>query len=416
MKKTLLSVFAATAVLLLCACSSDKTKEVTPDGTEFSSGGLAKLVEIVNEPSELKFVTVDGAIPEQHFLLKVKMKLKKETPALQKIDAQDIAFTRLLSVATINLTDANGVKIQDINVKDEDVIKLKKLLQAKAGTVEEIVFEGVFHNADDAPKWFDQAEKFHPYLTADVEGAGLDGEYNLTGSVGQYPIVMHLVVEGSDVKGDYYYASRGPANKLQLQGKVKEDGSLDVNETDEFGAPTGHFVGRFENGAFKGEFVNAKGDHYPFSASESGAVSMDDIEMSELGSGLQPSDIILPSALRGSVSVVPGGMEVTKGKYGFPEISITFKLNKKVNTASLASAYGQLWIVGVGQDAQGRDVKELLPNYNEWRTDDSDGKDFKEFLEDSPGSTITMTFTGSDDGDVDAGIAKVKKFKLKLTN
>ena len=28
----------------------------------------------------------------------------------------------------------------------------------------------------------------------------------------------------------------------------------------------------------------------------------------------------------------------------------------------------------------------------------------------------TMTFTGSDDGDVDAGIAKVKKFKLKLTN
>ncbi|MBR3283862.1 MAG: hypothetical protein IKI60_00880 [Alloprevotella sp.] len=416
MKKSLVVAFSALMLLSLGSCSKDKSKEIKPDGTEFSSGGLAKLVEVVNEPCELKFVTVDGSIQEQHFLLKVKLKLKKETPALQKIDAQDVSFTKLLAVATINLTDDNGVKIQEVSVKDDEKVKLKKLLQGKVGTTEEIVFEGVYHNSDDAPKWFDKIEKFRPDLTADVEGAGLDGEYNLKGSVGDYPIVMSLVIEGSDVKGDYYYVSRGPSNKLKLQGKCKEDGSLDVNETDEYGAPTGHFVGRFENGAFKGEFVNAKGDHYPFAASESGAVSMDDIEMSEAGRGLQPSDIILPSALRGSVSVVPGDMEVTKNSNGFPEVSITFKLNKKVNTAALASAYGQLWIVGVGQDAQGRDVKELLPNYNEWRTHDSDGKEFKEFLEDTPGSTITMTFTGSDDGDVDAGIAKVKKFKLKLTN
>lgn len=126
-------------------------------------------------------------------------------------------------------------------------------------------------------------------------------------------------------------------------------------------------------------------------------------------------EVILPSSLKGSVEIAYCS-EAYKGNYGFPKIDIGFKLLKTVKTASLASAYGQLWIVGVGQDENGRDVKELLPNYKEWRTDDSDGHEFKEFLESEPGETINMTFTGSDDGDVDAGISKVKKFKLKITN
>lgn len=126
-------------------------------------------------------------------------------------------------------------------------------------------------------------------------------------------------------------------------------------------------------------------------------------------------EVILPSSLKGSVEIAYCS-EAYKGNYGFPKIDIGFKLLKTVKTASLASAYGQLWIVGVGQDENGRNVKELLPSYNEWRTDDSDGHEFKEFLESEPGETINMTFTGSDDGDVDAGISKVKKFKLKITN
>lgn len=135
-------------------------------------------------------------------------------------------------------------------------------------------------------------------------------------------------------------------------------------------------------------------------------------------SGEEPTtpsvEVILPSSLKGSVEIAYCS-EAYKGSYGFPTIDIGFKLLKTVKTAPLASAYGQLWIVGVGQDENGRDVKELLPNYNEWRTGDSDGHEFKEFLESEPGETINMTFTGSDDGDVDAGLSKVKKFKLKIT-
>lgn len=125
-------------------------------------------------------------------------------------------------------------------------------------------------------------------------------------------------------------------------------------------------------------------------------------------------NVILPSSLKGKVEVT----SVEKGisRYGYPEVTITFKLLKKVNTASLCSEGGQMWIVGVGQNEQGRDVKELLPNYGEWRSGDSDGSEFKDFLEGDPDDTITLEFSGDKDSsnDVEADLEKVKKFKLKL--
>ncbi|MBQ9362678.1 MAG: hypothetical protein IJT97_04555 [Bacteroidaceae bacterium] len=141
-------------------------------------------------------------------------------------------------------------------------------------------------------------------------------------------------------------------------------------------------------------------------------------------------EAILPSSLQGKVEVVSvDGVDVDDNAY--PEISVTFKLLQTVNTASLVSEYGQLWIVGVAQDASGSDVKELLPNYKQWRSGDSDGEEFKQFLEDTPGNTITMHFTGDNGLDVFESDAtkieaarervndaanRVKKFKLKLVN
>lgn len=133
-------------------------------------------------------------------------------------------------------------------------------------------------------------------------------------------------------------------------------------------------------------------------------------------SSFSASNVILPSQLKGKVSVVSASKSVNS--YGYPEVSVTFKLLSKVNTKSMCSSYGQMWIVGVGQNASGVDVKELLPNYKEWRSDDSDGDQFKSFLEGSPGETITLDFTGSKDNsnNVSADLAKVAKFKLKITN
>ena len=315
-------IFSAFLLAMMTSCSSGVgPNEITPTSTVFTSGELAKFIEVVDQPSELTYAEKDGAIGTQYIRLKVTLKMTKD--GFKNVDARDINFTSLLSVAIINLVDENGTTIQDLSVKSEDMLKLKKLLTGSEGDSEEIVFEGEYHNSDDAPKWFEQASQFTPYLSGDisVEGASSDEE------------------ESSKT-----------------------------------------------------------------------------IETSEETSSFELSNVLLPSQLKGKVEVI--NAEKSVGSYGYPSMEITFKLLSTVNTSSMCSEYGQMWIVGVGQTENGVDVKELLPNYREWRSGDSDGNEFKKFLESEPDETITLEFTGSKESsnDVESDLEKVKKFKLKITN
>ena len=160
------------------------------------------------------------------------------------------------------------------------------------------------------------------------------------------------------------------------------------------------------------------GDIYieePASSISTSDVETDDSKEDTEESSFSVDNVILPSSLKGKVEVVSA--ERGLGRYGFPEITITFKLLKKVNTSSMCSAGGQMWLVGVGQDEKGIAVKSLLPNYDEWRSGDSSGSDFKDFLEGDPDDTITMEFSGSKESsdDVETDLKKVVKFKLKIT-
>ena len=170
MKKSF-SLFAALLLVAFTSCSGEKgdSKEISPKQTEFQSGNLAKLVEVVDEPAELSYSETEGAISTQYIRLKVKLKLVKESPELQNVSAQDIHFYKLLAVATIDLLDEDGNKLNDLDVKDEDMLKLKKFLQGKEGDTEVITFEGTFHNDDAKKLWFDTAVNFVPSLTGDVE-------------------------------------------------------------------------------------------------------------------------------------------------------------------------------------------------------------------------------------------------------
>ena len=120
------------------------------------------------------------------------------------------------------------------------------------------------------------------------------------------------------------------------------------------------------------------------------------------------------SQLKGKVEVI--NAEKSVNRHGLPSMEITFRLLSTINTSSMCDQYGQLWIFGVGQTENGVDVKELLPNYREWRPNDSDGREFKNFLESEPGETITFEFTGDNElsNDVNTDLEKVKKFKLNF--
>lgn len=263
------------ATLMSCS-SSNESKEISPTSTEFASGELAKLIEVVDEPCQLSYAEKDGVIPSQFIKLKVKLRLKKESPELQKVDAHDIDFTGLLSIATINLVDENETKVQDLDVKSEDVLKLKKLLQGEKGSEEIITFENEFHNSKDAPTWFKETSAFTPYLTGDaIVGDGViisissssdsEGSHDLTGVIDEYPVTMHLEIDGTQIKGSYYYDKQGPNAKLTLTG-TNNDGVWDINETDADGTPTGHFKGNYidMDGIYSGSFVTNKGKKMSF--------------------------------------------------------------------------------------------------------------------------------------------------------
>lgn len=108
-----------------------------------------------------------------------------------------------------------------------------------------------------------------------AEEIAVNESYDLGGAVDKYPITMHLDIEGTQVKGSYFYNKRGPSAKLNLSGTF-EDGEMDLNETDEKGTPTGHFKGEFEGGEYKGQFYDNKGKSMNFLVTESGA-SVDEV-------------------------------------------------------------------------------------------------------------------------------------------
>ncbi len=154
---------------LFTSCSGDG-KELTPTSTQFNSGDIARMVEVVDEPCEFTYAEKDGAIPTQ--IMRLKVKLKNIDGSLKGVDPRDISFTGLLSVATVKVNDANGIELVKLDVAESDMLKLKTLLAGEKDATDEIMFEGSFNNSEMAPEWFKNAATFAPDLTATISVNG----------------------------------------------------------------------------------------------------------------------------------------------------------------------------------------------------------------------------------------------------
>lgn len=165
MKNIYLFIAAIFCAIMISCSSGNEPKLINPTSTEFTTGEIAKYVEVVDEPSELSFAVREGSIETQYIRLKVTLKMVKD--GIKDVDPRDIELGGFLSAAIINIIDENDTKIQDLKVKDDDMLKLKKLLTGNKNDTAVITFEGEYHN-DDAPKWFKQAVKFTPADTGDI--------------------------------------------------------------------------------------------------------------------------------------------------------------------------------------------------------------------------------------------------------
>lgn len=124
------------------------------------------------------------------------------------------------------------------------------------------------------------------------------GTYDMRGKVDKYPITMHIEVDGTQVKGSYYYDKQGSNSQLTLSGTCDDD-MLDLNETNSEGMPTGHFKGTLRDGVFRGQFISYQGKSMNFAVTEGDVDNLtfdddgssdDSYDDSYIGSGIESSD------------------------------------------------------------------------------------------------------------------------------
>lgn len=116
-------------------------------------------------------------------------------------------------------------------------------------------------------KFFLQSKSDNGTSEIQVSEQNVQKSITLYGSVDKYPITMSLNIDGSVVKGTYYYNKQGPDKVLTLSG-VLNNGEMDIYEADENGRQTGHFHGYYSNGVYQGEFVTQQGKRMSFRVSE----------------------------------------------------------------------------------------------------------------------------------------------------
>lgn len=165
MKKTLFVFVLAAIVAMMASCSGsgNNSKTITATGTEFEDGQVSKFVELVSQSTELTYTEKND---NQYLRFTLTLKLVRD--GIKDVDARDIGFIRYLGVLSVQLVDESGSRIETVNLRSEDFLKLQKFLTGNEGDTAEFVFEYKFGNAEIAQEEFKGAVQFTPKYTSDI--------------------------------------------------------------------------------------------------------------------------------------------------------------------------------------------------------------------------------------------------------
>ncbi len=252
MKKTHFAhMFLASCLfIVLSACSSSGEKEINYSTKEFSAGSIAQLIEITDVPAVLSYGAKESS-DKQYLALKVNIKLAQAKPQYQHIAAQELDISDNKPLMSVNLVNADGIKVKTLNLSEEDALKFRKFLQDKKNTTATFNFIAEMDEGENVGDLFDDTQKFTPYETADIKG--FNGKYELKGSIGKYGVTMRLEIKDERVLGEYYYDRYDETNKLNLSGENK-DGAIYIHELTDTGFYSGFFSLDFNDGVLTGKF------------------------------------------------------------------------------------------------------------------------------------------------------------------
>ncbi len=238
MKK--LTYFCLALLALSFVSCGDKSKHFTPSSTEFKGGSLSNLVELVSTDYTLNC----GDITH----INVQLRLKQSLPHFAELNLDEIVLWGDHPL-TLNLYDAGGNEVEELELGQSSYDILKQLLKGKEGDVAEVVF-----SSDDEIELNKVVS-----LTANNANEVYPMMYNLEGKIGRSQVVMTFVEYANNtIRGAYYYKryeSMGSQAYLYLKGDRKDNNVLEIAEFDINGCNSGSFVGKISNKGYKGEFV-----------------------------------------------------------------------------------------------------------------------------------------------------------------
>lgn len=236
--KKITSLCMALLALMFVSCG-EKSKQITPTSTEFKGGSLGNLVELVSAPYTLKSHNTTH--------INVQLRLKKSLPHFAELSLNEIDFVG--EPLTLNLYDAGGNEIEELELGRSSYDILKQLLKGNKGDVAEVVF-----SSDDDVELNNVAS-----IVADEAKSVYPMMYNLQGGIGRNQVVMTFVeYRDNTIRGAYYYKKferMGSQAYLYLKGDRKDDKVLEIAEFNIDGYNSGSFVGKISEKGYKGEFV-----------------------------------------------------------------------------------------------------------------------------------------------------------------
>lgn len=135
---------------LLASCGGNKQsgdeipqepqeKDITCESNEFEEGGLAAYLKIESSDAPLKFYLKNET---PYLQMKLSVELIKECPEVQNVNASEISFGSIAWRGKVNivLLDENETKVTTLAVQEDDLLKVKKLLQGKVGDKTDLIF------------------------------------------------------------------------------------------------------------------------------------------------------------------------------------------------------------------------------------------------------------------------------------
>ena len=279
MKKTYLMMLA---VITMCIAACGNGGKIKPASKKVN-GPLGKYFEIVDR--EYK---VDGETLSVEF-----MRIAEGGPS-------DASWTSCPTF-TVELQDEDGNLISS---NSTDVVLSEAQLESvfSLGVEETASISFKFDKTKGASKFkvsskWDKGDESSDEPEEVYTQKGNDGAHDMRGRVDKYPVTMHLDIDGTQVKGSYYYDAQGSNSQLFLSGSCDDD-MLDLNETNSEGMPTGHFMGYLRDGVFRGQFISYQGKSMNFAVTEGDvndltfddSSSDDSYDDSYIGSSSESSD------------------------------------------------------------------------------------------------------------------------------